>query len=79
LGCELHERLPHHSSLTRIHDRFGITVFRQFFAAIVDRCIAAGLVAGRTLYLDSTPWRQMPHLTRSNPAGLRKRILQHGF
>jgi transposase len=55
LGYELHERLPHHSSLTRIRDRYGIAVFRQFFAAIVQQCIAAGLVAGRALYLDSTP------------------------
>jgi transposase len=54
LGYDLTEPLPDHSSLTRIRDRFGLERFRRFFAAIVERCIAAGLVWGKELYVDAT-------------------------
>src|SRR5688572_10974548 len=54
LGYDLGERLPDHSSLTRIRDRYGLDVFRRFFEAIVERCQAAGLVWGRELYIDGT-------------------------
>jgi transposase len=54
LGYDLHQPLPDHSSLTRIRDRYGIDVFRQFFETIVARCQAAGLVVGQALYADGT-------------------------
>jgi len=54
LGYNLAEALPDHSSLTRLRERYGLAVFRRFFEAIVDQCIAAGLVWGRELYIDST-------------------------
>ncbi len=54
LGYDLHERLPDHSSLTRIRERFGVGVFRCFFEAIVEECVEAGLVRGDELFFDST-------------------------
>jgi transposase len=54
LGYNLDEPLPDHSSLTRIRTRFGLTVFRRFFEAIVEQCQQAGLVWGRELYFDAT-------------------------
>jgi transposase len=54
LGYDLHEALPDHSSLTRIRDRYGIHIFRQFFEAIVDRCRDAGLIWGKELSADAT-------------------------
>ncbi|NTU82203.1 MAG: transposase [Chloroflexales bacterium] len=54
LGYDLHQPLPDHSSMTRIRDRYGIAVFRQFFETIVARCQAAGLVVGQALYADGT-------------------------
>jgi transposase len=54
LGYGLTEPLPDHSSLTRIRDRYGLDVFRCFFEAVVEQCIAAGLVWGRELYIDAT-------------------------
>jgi transposase len=54
LGYDLGERLPDHSSLTRIRERYGLDVFRRFFEAIVERCQAAGLVWGKELYVDGT-------------------------
>ncbi len=54
LGYDLHEALPDHSSLTKIRDRYGVTIFRRFFDRIVEQCRHAGLVWGTELYLDST-------------------------
>ena len=54
LGYDLSEALPDHSSLTRIRERYGLAVFRRFFEAIVEQCLAAGLVWGKELYIDAT-------------------------
>ena len=54
MGYDLHEPLPDHSSLTRIRDRFGLVVFREFFERIVQLCVEAGLVWGEELYFDAT-------------------------
>jgi len=54
LGYDLTESLPDHSSLTRIRERYGVAVFRGFFEAVVEQCVAAGLVWGKELYIDST-------------------------
>jgi len=54
VGYDLFEPLPDHSSLTRIRDRFGLPVFREFFERIVQLCVEAGLVWGGELYFDAT-------------------------
>src|SRR5215203_3201069 len=54
VGYDLFEALPDHSSLTRIRDRFGLSVFREFFERIVQLCFEAGLVWGEELYFDAT-------------------------
>ena len=54
LGYDLAERLPDHSTLTRLRQRYGLDVFRRFFEQIVERCLAAGLVWGDELYVDAT-------------------------
>jgi transposase len=54
VGYDLHEPLPDHSSLTRIRDRFGLSVFREFFERIVQLCVEGGLVWGEELYFDAT-------------------------
>jgi transposase len=54
IGYDLHEPLPDHSSLTRIRDRFGLSVFREFFERIVQLCVEACLVWGEELYFDAT-------------------------
>src|SRR5688572_15753789 len=50
LGYDFGAPLPERSSLTRIRERSGLEVFRQFFDAIVEPCRQAGLVWGRELY-----------------------------
>ena len=54
IGYDLDERVPDHSSLSKIRERFGLEVFQQFFERIVELCIEAGLVWGEELYFDST-------------------------
>jgi transposase len=54
LGYNVGDPLPDHSSLTRIRARYGLDVFRRFFAAIVEQCQQAGLVWGKELYFDAT-------------------------
>jgi transposase len=54
LGYALDAALPDHASLTRIRQRSGLAVFRRFFEAIVEPCIAAGLVWGQAFSIDAT-------------------------
>lgn len=53
-GYGLRDRLPHHSSLTRIRQRWGAELFHQIFQRIVADCAAAGLVSGEALHVDAT-------------------------
>src|SRR5215212_9641164 len=54
LGYDLDERLPDHSSLTRIRERYGLEIFRDFFERIVEMCVEAGLLRSRELFFDAT-------------------------
>jgi transposase len=54
VGYDLCEPLPDHSSLTKIRERYGLEVFRNFFERIVEMCVEAGLIRGKELFFDST-------------------------
>jgi transposase len=54
LGYDLNQALRDHSSMTRIRDRYGITIFRQFFEAIVERSHHHGLIWGKQLSADAS-------------------------
>src|SRR6266566_1982196 len=54
LGYDLDDPLPDHSSLSRIRTRYGLTVFRRFFDAILEQCQRAKLIWGKELYIDAT-------------------------
>jgi len=53
-GYRLHERLPDHSSLTRIRQRWGMERFQGIFQKTVQLCCQAGLVDGETVHVDAT-------------------------
>ena len=53
-GYKLHERLPDHSSLTRIRQRWGEARFKKVFHKTVEQCVKAGLVDGETVHVDAT-------------------------
>jgi transposase len=53
-GYRLHEKLPDHSSLTRIRQRWGAERFKRIFQRTVQACCEAGLVNGETVHVDAT-------------------------
>ena len=53
-GYKLDERLPDHSSLTRIRQRWGATLFKKIFERTVADCAAHGLISGETVHIDAT-------------------------
>lgn len=53
-GYRLDEKLPDHSSLTRIRQRFGEERFRKIFQRSVQACSKAGLIDGETVHVDAT-------------------------
>jgi transposase len=81
LGYDLCEPLPDHSSLTRIRERYGLSVFRRFFERIVEMCFEAGLVWGEELYFDATKVNANASLdstrSRSLLENLEKRLKEH--
>ena len=53
-GYRLDEKLPDHSSLTRIRQRWGAERFKKIFLKTVQSGIDAGLVSGETVHVDAT-------------------------
>jgi len=53
-GYRLHEKLPDHSSLTRIRQRWGADRFKGIFQKTVQACVDGGLVNGETVHVDAT-------------------------
>ena len=53
-GYRLDEKLPDHSSLTKIRQRWGAERFKKIFLKTVQSCIDAGLVNGETVHVDAT-------------------------
>ena len=53
-GYRLDEKLPDHSSLTKIRQRWGAERFRLIFERTVTACMEAGLVNGEMVHVDSS-------------------------
>jgi transposase len=53
-GFRLDERLPHHSSLTRIRQRWGPEKFYRIFQYTVQACVTANLVNVDRVHIDAT-------------------------
>jgi transposase len=53
-GYRLDEKLPDHSSLTRIRQRWGPERFKKVFQKTVEACMKAGLVDLETVHVDAT-------------------------
>jgi transposase len=54
LGYGLDEEVPNHSVLSKARARWGGEVFCQLFVRTVQQCVAAGLVEGQKLHVDSS-------------------------
>lgn len=51
---DIDEETPDHSVLSKARKRWGTEVFQAFFMNILEQCIAAGLVDGETIHMDSS-------------------------
>lgn len=54
LGYGLDDEVPNHSVLSKARARWGEEVFRDLFVRTVEQCVAAGLVEGKRLHIDSS-------------------------
>lgn len=54
LGLSLRERVPDHSSLSRIRSRLPVSVFATVFELVLDIVAKHGLLSGRVMGIDST-------------------------
>ena len=50
----LADRVPDHSSMTRIRDRLGETTFKKIFDHVVDLCREKGLIKGKQVMTDAS-------------------------
>ncbi len=53
-GFGLQDRLPEHSSLTRIRQRWGASRFRHIFERTVKACVTAGIAKGEIVHADAS-------------------------
>lgn len=54
LGYGLDDPIPDHSVLSKARRRWGREVFERLFVQTVQQCVAAGLVDGHKIHLDSS-------------------------
>ena len=54
IGFDLDDEIPDHSVLSKARSRWGTAVFKHFFERIVCQCVAAGLVDGSKIFMDSS-------------------------
>ena len=54
IGYGLHERLPDHSSLTRIRQRWGEERFRAIFQRTVRACLEAKIATAEVVHIDAS-------------------------
>jgi IS5 family transposase len=54
IGYGLHEELPHHSSLTRIRQRWGEERFHRIFKRTVEACLQAKIATAEVVHIDAS-------------------------
>jgi len=54
IDFDLDDDLPDHSVLSKARSRWGTAAFKHFFERIVCQCVAAGLVDGAKIFMDSS-------------------------
>ena len=54
VGYGLHEKLPHHSRLTCIRQRWGAERFRKIFKRTVEACLKATIATGEIVHIDAS-------------------------
>jgi len=53
-GYDLDDLTPNHSVISKARRRWGAEVFVEFFTQILQQCLNAGLIDGKTIHIDSS-------------------------
>jgi len=53
-GYDWDDDIPHHSVISKARRRWGLAVFKDLFQRVLSQCAQAGLIDGRTLYIDAS-------------------------
>ncbi len=53
-GFDLQDRIPHHSSLSKLRARWGAERFEAIFQRTVEACVTVGLASGEVVHVDAT-------------------------
>ncbi len=53
-GLDLDSKIPDHSVISKARKRWGVEVFAEFFARVLDQCVEANLVDGKFVHVDSS-------------------------
>ena len=53
-GLDLDSKIPNHSVISKARKRWGVEVFAEFFARVLDQCVEANLVDGKFVHVDSS-------------------------
>lgn len=53
-GLNLEDKVPDHSSLTRIRDRLGVTTYQNIFEHLLKTWIKEGYVKGKRMMSDAS-------------------------
>jgi len=69
-GLDLDDEAPDHSVLSKARRRWGLAVFEEVFAHVLDECVKAGLVEGSTVYADATVLKADASVDSRVPRGL---------
>jgi transposase len=53
-GFSLNDKIPHHSTLSRVRDRLGVVTYEKIFNKLLSQWHKEGLIGGKTFYSDAT-------------------------
>jgi transposase len=65
----LSDKVPHHSSMTRIRDRFGEEIFLKIFLEVLKICKLKGLIKGHEVMVDASLMKANAALDSLVPKG----------
>lgn len=54
IGFDLDTPVPNHSVLSKARTRWGVKRFGEVFKYVLEQCVAAGLVGGQNVFVDSS-------------------------
>jgi transposase len=67
-GYDWDAKIPHHSVISKARSRWGVDVFCDLFQRVLQQCMDAGLVDGKTVHVDASILRANASKDTLHPA-----------